>query len=146
GNALTAVVYGLHHNSVGASTAMFGAIGILAATRVVSSGRRQAARKRWMVAWHEPRRGPPRASVRPLARQRPGLGRRRRAASVSAAAGTVGARWGRAGVGHRRLATRPLLRRCPPSIPLSALLKLGLHLRLTPPRSIACGASRAGRG
>jgi rhomboid protease GluP len=49
GNALTAVVYGIHHNSVGASTAMFGAIGILAATRVVSSGRRPAARKRWMV-------------------------------------------------------------------------------------------------
>ena len=49
GNALTAVVYGIHHNSVGASTAMFGAIGILAATRVLSSGRRSAARKRWMV-------------------------------------------------------------------------------------------------
>jgi membrane associated rhomboid family serine protease len=50
GNALTAVVYGTSHNSVGASTAMFGAIGILAATRGVSSGRRPAARKRWMVA------------------------------------------------------------------------------------------------
>ena len=49
GNALTAVAYGAHHNSVGASTAMFGAIGILAATRVVSSGRRPAARKPWMV-------------------------------------------------------------------------------------------------
>jgi len=49
GNALTAVVYGTHHNSVGASTAMFGAIGILAATRVMSGGRRPAARKLWMV-------------------------------------------------------------------------------------------------
>ena len=49
GNALTAVAYGTHHNSVGASTAMFGAIGILAATRVVSSRRRPAARKPWMV-------------------------------------------------------------------------------------------------
>ena len=49
GNALTAVAYGAHHNSVGASTAMFGAIGILAATRVVSSRRRPAARKPWMV-------------------------------------------------------------------------------------------------
>ena len=49
GNALTAVAYGAHHNSVGASTAMFGAIGILAATRVVSRGRLPAARKRWMV-------------------------------------------------------------------------------------------------
>jgi rhomboid protease GluP len=50
GNALTAVVHGTHHNSVGASTAMFGAIGILAATRVASSGRRPAAPKRWVVA------------------------------------------------------------------------------------------------
>ena len=49
GNALTAVAYGTHHNSVGASTAMFGAIGILAATRVMSRGRRPAARKRWMI-------------------------------------------------------------------------------------------------
>ena len=49
GNALTAVAHGAHHNSVGASTAMFGAIGILAATRVVSRGRRPAARKLWMV-------------------------------------------------------------------------------------------------
>src|SRR2546422_77362 len=37
------------HDSVGASTAMFGAIGILAATRVVSRGRHPAARKLWMV-------------------------------------------------------------------------------------------------
>src|SRR3989475_9633551 len=49
GNALTAVAHGAHHDSVGASTAMFGAIGILAATRVVSRGRRPAARKLWMV-------------------------------------------------------------------------------------------------
>jgi len=49
GNALTAVAHGAHHDSVGASTAMFGAIGILAATRVVSRGRRPAARKLWMI-------------------------------------------------------------------------------------------------
>jgi len=49
GNALTAVVHGTHHDSVGASTAMFGAIGILAATRAMSPGRRPAARNRWMV-------------------------------------------------------------------------------------------------
>jgi len=49
GNALTAVAHGTHHASVGASTAIFGAIGILAATRVVSRGRRPAARKLWMV-------------------------------------------------------------------------------------------------
>jgi rhomboid protease GluP len=49
GNALTAFAHGTHHNSVGASTAMFGAIGILAATRVMSRGRRPAARKRWMI-------------------------------------------------------------------------------------------------
>jgi rhomboid protease GluP len=49
GNALTAVAHGTHHDSVGASTAMFGAIGILAATRVMSRARRPAARKRWIV-------------------------------------------------------------------------------------------------
>jgi len=49
GNALTAVAHGAHHDSVGASTAMFGAIGILAATRVMSRRRRPAARKPWMV-------------------------------------------------------------------------------------------------
>src|SRR5262249_41259018 len=49
GNALTAVAHGAHHNSVGASTAMFGAIGILAATRVMSRGRRPAARNVWMI-------------------------------------------------------------------------------------------------
>ena len=49
GNALTAVAHGAHHNSVGASTAMFGAVGILAATRVVSRGRRPRARQLWMV-------------------------------------------------------------------------------------------------
>ena len=50
GNALTAVAHGSHHNSVGASTAIFGAIGILAAARVMSRGRRPATRKRWIVA------------------------------------------------------------------------------------------------
>jgi membrane associated rhomboid family serine protease len=49
GNALTAAAHGTHHDSVGASTAMFGAIGILGATRVVSRGRRRAARRSWMV-------------------------------------------------------------------------------------------------
>ena len=49
GNAITAAVHGTHHDSVGASTAMFGAIGILGATRIVSGGRRWAARKPWMV-------------------------------------------------------------------------------------------------
>jgi rhomboid protease GluP len=49
GNALTAVAHGAHHDSVGASTAMFGAIGILSATRVMSRGRRPAARKPWVV-------------------------------------------------------------------------------------------------
>jgi len=49
GNALTAIAHGAHHDAVGASTALFGAIGILAATRVVSGGRRPAGRKRWIV-------------------------------------------------------------------------------------------------
>jgi membrane associated rhomboid family serine protease len=49
GNALTAVAYGTRHDSVGASTAMFGAIGILAAARGMSRGERPPARKRWVV-------------------------------------------------------------------------------------------------
>lgn len=49
GNALTAIVHGAHYNSVGASTAMFGAIGILAATQVMARGRLPAGRKRWIV-------------------------------------------------------------------------------------------------
>ncbi|PYN13260.1 MAG: rhomboid family intramembrane serine protease [Candidatus Rokuibacteriota bacterium] len=49
GNAVTAVAYGTHHDSVGASTAMFGAIGILAATRIMSHGRHPTAHKRWMI-------------------------------------------------------------------------------------------------
>ncbi len=50
GNALTAVAHSADHASVGASTAIFGAIGILATTRVVARGRRRrAARKPWVV-------------------------------------------------------------------------------------------------
>jgi rhomboid protease GluP len=49
GNALTALAHGMRHDSVGASTAMFGAIGILAATRLVSRERRPIARKRWVT-------------------------------------------------------------------------------------------------
>lgn len=49
GNALTAVVHRAHHDSVGASTALFGAVGLLAAGRLASRARRGAARKRWMV-------------------------------------------------------------------------------------------------
>jgi len=49
GNALTAIVHGSHYDSVGASTALFGAIGILAATQVVARGQLSIARKRWIV-------------------------------------------------------------------------------------------------
>ena len=50
GNALSAVAHGAHHASVGASTAIFGAIGILATTRVVGrGGGRRAARRPWVV-------------------------------------------------------------------------------------------------
>ena len=50
GNALTAVAYGAQpHQSVGASTALFGAIGILAATQFISRDRRARARKRWII-------------------------------------------------------------------------------------------------
>ena len=49
GNALTAFAHGAHYDSVGASTAMFGAIGILAATQVMARGRLPIASKRWIV-------------------------------------------------------------------------------------------------
>ena len=47
GNALTAAVHGGDHVSVGASTATFGAIGILAALRVIGGG--AGGRKSWVV-------------------------------------------------------------------------------------------------
>ncbi len=50
GTALTAIVHATHHESVGASTAMFGAIGLLAGLRVVSRGQHRAARKWWTIA------------------------------------------------------------------------------------------------
>jgi membrane associated rhomboid family serine protease len=49
GNALTAIAHRAHYDSVGASTAMFGAIGILAATQVMVRRRLPVARKRWIV-------------------------------------------------------------------------------------------------
>lgn len=49
GNALTAVAHGAHHQSVGASTAMFAAIGVLAAARFISGEARRGARKRWII-------------------------------------------------------------------------------------------------
>jgi membrane associated rhomboid family serine protease len=49
GNALTAIAHRAHYDSVGASTAMFGAIGILAAAQVAVRGRLPVARKRWIV-------------------------------------------------------------------------------------------------
>jgi membrane associated rhomboid family serine protease len=39
GNLLTAAAHGVHHTSVGASTAIFGAIGVLAALRIMTSRR-----------------------------------------------------------------------------------------------------------
>lgn len=51
GNALTAIVHGAHHDSVGASTATFAAIGVLAATRTLAGPRRPRARHpRWVIA------------------------------------------------------------------------------------------------
>lgn len=50
GNAVTAAVYGRGHVSVGASTAIFGALGILAVLRIVARGRVGSnARKSWVV-------------------------------------------------------------------------------------------------
>jgi len=48
GNWLAAEWHGYHHESVGASTALFGAIGALAATEVVRRGR---LRRRWSQVW-----------------------------------------------------------------------------------------------
>ncbi len=49
GNALTAIVRGARYDWVGASTAMFGAIGVLAATQAMTRGRLSVRRKRWIV-------------------------------------------------------------------------------------------------
>jgi membrane associated rhomboid family serine protease len=111
GNALTAVAHGTQHDSVGASTAMFGAIGILAATRVIARGRYPAARKRWMiVARHEPGRRSPRSSIRPPAWRRSGCGRCALAAAVFARANAMDSRRGRSGACSRRMAARDVLR------------------------------------
>jgi membrane associated rhomboid family serine protease len=50
GNALTAFAYGAHHVSVGASTATFGAVGILAALQFAARRRRPWTRRRAWVA------------------------------------------------------------------------------------------------
>ena len=50
GNALTAVVHRGGHVSVGASTVVFGAIGILAALRIVAPGAVGSRRGKWWVA------------------------------------------------------------------------------------------------
>jgi membrane associated rhomboid family serine protease len=50
GNALTALAYGSHHVSVGASTSIFGAVGVLGALQVVARQRRPApGRRPWVV-------------------------------------------------------------------------------------------------
>ncbi|HEU4369090.1 MAG TPA: rhomboid family intramembrane serine protease [Methylomirabilota bacterium] len=49
GNVLTAAAHGADHVSVGASTALFGAIGILAALRVVPGRVGSKARRWWVV-------------------------------------------------------------------------------------------------
>ena len=55
GNVLTAAVHGRDHTSVGASTAVFGAIGVLAALRIAAPRRvGSIARKTWVVSRREP--------------------------------------------------------------------------------------------
>jgi rhomboid protease GluP len=49
GNALTAAVHGAGHVSVGASTAIFGAIGVLAALRIVTPGRAGSRPGKWWI-------------------------------------------------------------------------------------------------
>jgi rhomboid protease GluP len=49
GNAVTAAVHGSDHVSVGASTAIFGAIGILAALRIIAGRAGAGGKKSWVV-------------------------------------------------------------------------------------------------
>ena len=49
GNALTAAVHGAGHVSVGASTAIFGAVGILAGLRILTPGRVGSRLGKWWV-------------------------------------------------------------------------------------------------
>jgi len=49
GNVATALVHGRDHVSVGASTATFGAIGILAALRIIAGRAETSGRKWWVV-------------------------------------------------------------------------------------------------
>lgn len=49
GNALTAVAHGAEHDSVGASTAVFGAVGVLAALQIVRPGGVESRGRRWWV-------------------------------------------------------------------------------------------------
>src|SRR5262249_58795654 len=49
GNAATAAVHGGNHVSVGASTATFGAVGILAALRIIAGPAGVGGRKSWVV-------------------------------------------------------------------------------------------------
>ena len=49
GNALTAVTYGGGHASVGASTAIFGAIGVLAVLRIFAPDRVEVGGRKWWV-------------------------------------------------------------------------------------------------
>jgi membrane associated rhomboid family serine protease len=51
GNALTAAAHGSGHVSVGASTAVFGAVGILAALRIVGSSRVTSRARRWWIVF-----------------------------------------------------------------------------------------------
>jgi membrane associated rhomboid family serine protease len=49
GNLLTAAVHGQGHVSVGASTAVFGAIGILAVLRIIAPGPVASRRRKWWI-------------------------------------------------------------------------------------------------
>ena len=49
GNAVTAAIHGGEHVSVGASTATFGALGILAALRIIGGRAGASGRKSWVV-------------------------------------------------------------------------------------------------
>src|SRR6266404_609868 len=97
GNVLNAFLHGAHHSAVGASTAVFGAIGLL--------GGLQFGRKRRRRCWSRDRPGGPRSGCSPSARWRPSPARGWwRCAPCKARAGgaIAAARWSRSA---RRLRT-----------------------------------------
>ncbi len=118
GNALTATVHGPGHVSVGASTAIFGAVGILAGLRIVTPGRVGSTPRKWWIvaaaalalpgapgfARHRADVRSPRSPVRSPRRRWARVGRRVHDSRAADRTGPVAARGCRRGRGGRGLA------------------------------------------